>query len=325
MRAVEEIIGERKAGRLRSGPGLTEFCEYLAGKPARQEPEVFLPPEELAAEFRRFFCLPTPVRPCLEALCKRLGIVLTPHGNGADPDAAVAFDEEKQRWELYVRFDAGPRQSLSVFQELYKVIWSECRQRSARWRYEGIATMMQRRASQEFAFAVVLPPETLVSQAMACGLNPWSLATRFMTSPGACAHRLLRHLHLPFPYFQAHLNFRPDTPLQSHLFFAEQGVRAEVWRKGVKRAIGESRDAWPEMEALARRFPRRGQILEAEGLLFESIRSGTSRRTTTDRLAGIVLPGPVSVVMRPNGTAQSQLFVQVVPERYGPILWEEQM
>jgi len=117
VRAVEEIIGERKCRRLRSGPGMAEFCDHLASRSARQEDGPPPAPEELAAEFRRFFCVPTPVRPYVEAICERLGIVLVPHGNGNDPDAAVAFDEEKRCWELYVRFEAGSRQSLCVCQE----------------------------------------------------------------------------------------------------------------------------------------------------------------------------------------------------------------
>lgn len=284
---------------------------------------MYLSPEEMAAEFRRFFCVPTPVSPCLEALCARLGITLVSHGNGNDPDAAVAFDEETQRWELYIRFDADSRLSLRVFQELFKVVWSELCHRTAWWQDGGIDSPMRRRAAQAFAFAMVLPTEVFVSQAIACGLNPWSLATRFLTSPGACAYMLLRHMHLPCPYFYAHLNFRPVAPQQTQMRFAEQGVKAEVWRKGRKRAVGAPRSNWPEMEALAAGFPRMGRIFEAEGVLFDSIRSCKPGYAVVDRLAGVVLSRPVYVVARPNGTARSQMFVQVVPEAYGPILWEE--
>ncbi|HZT42909.1 MAG TPA: hypothetical protein VFA07_12145 [Chthonomonadaceae bacterium] len=324
MRSVEELIGKHMQRRPAAERSLLEFCDYLAEAlhPARREraPSV----EDVVHAFRQFWRVPVPVGPYLEELCRKMGVAFLRHENIAGIDACSDFDGETQRWEIYVRSDVGLREGLCVLREVFKILSRQAYE-SVSWWSDWLAagqTASANRLASRFAYAVVLPPKQFGEAALTHGLNPWTLATCFLTTPGACFFALTRTLRLPAPYFQAHLNFRPPTPEQTRLCFTNESVQAQVWRKSLSRVYGRPGEQWPEMEALAAGFPATGRILEADGMLLEAIRSCRSVMETTDHLAGIKLPHPVCVVARPNGMAQSQMFVQAVPHDYAGLLME---
>jgi hypothetical protein len=325
MRSVEELIGRPT----RRGPvaerTLLEFCGFLAEAlhPAcrAHSPSV----EDIAHAFRQFWRVPVPVGPHLEELCRKMDVALLRHDNIAGLDACSDFEMERQRWEIYVRSDVGIREGLCILREVFQILSRQACE-SISWWSDWLAAghnLSADRLASRFAYAVVLPPQPFREEAVAHGLNPWTLATRFLTTPGACFFALTRAMRLPAPYFQAHLNFRPPAPEQTRLFFIEQSVQAQIWRKSLSRAYGSAGKRWLEMEALAAGFPAMGRILEADGLLLEAIRSCRPLMETADRLAGIPLPHPVCIVARPNGMAQSQMFVQAVPHDYAGLLMED--
>ncbi|HLV78699.1 MAG TPA: hypothetical protein VKT32_00415 [Chthonomonadaceae bacterium] len=325
MRSVEELIGDHTRRSPVAEQTLAAFCgalEQTLHPVCRERPPTV---EDIAHAFRQFWRVPVPVAPHLETLCRAMNVALYRHDNIAGLDVCSDFETETQRWEIYVRSDVGMREGLCVLREIFRILsrqayesvswWSD-------WLAAGRAESANRLASR-FAYAVALPPQTFEEAALAHGLNPWTLAARFMTTPGACFFALTRFLRLPAPYFQAHLNFRPPAPEQTRLIFIEQSVQAQVWRKSLSRSPGRADARWPEMQALAAGFPAAGRLLEADGFLLESIRACQPLLETTTRLAGISLPHPICVAARPNGLAQSQMFVQAVPEAYAGVLMDD--
>lgn len=325
MRSVEELIGKPRLRRAELQSSLGAFCDYLAEAlhPARcgKAPAV----EAVADAFRQFYRLPVPVGPRLSALCETAGIALIRHGNVADRDVCSDFNGETQQWEIYLRADVGLRESLCLLRELFTILSCEAHERISWWQdwLVGIRRTSTMRPTDRFAYAVVLPSKPFYEQAIVYGLNPWTLATRFLTTPGACFFALTRALRLPVPYFQAHLNFRPPAPDQTRLFFEEESVQAEIWRKSFCRVSGRGGSAWPGMQALAASFPPTGRRLEVAGVLFQAIKTCRPLLATIDRIAGRALPEPVCLVARPNGAAQSQMFLQAVPCGWEGILLDD--
>jgi hypothetical protein len=319
MKAVEELIGISSRHAPADGRNLEIFCDHLAQRLPREQggaPAI----ADVAAAFRQFYRLPIPVAPHLDALLKTLGITLVRHGNPSDPDACSDFHAEAQRWEIFVRFDLGLRETLCLLQEVFHILHGIALERIPWWEDLMLGIPRRRYAAETFAYAVALPPVLFLPQALCGGLDIWSLATQFATTPGACFHALARGLRLPFPYFQALLDFRPELCGQQELFFAEQGVRAQVWQKCLKRPMGREAGAWPEMMAAARAFPRMGQTMEVEGLLYRAIKTGEPLWELCAELGGMRLPRPVCLAARPNGAARSRMFVQIVPAEYTDIL-----
>ncbi|HLK57357.1 MAG TPA: hypothetical protein VKU00_12380 [Chthonomonadaceae bacterium] len=319
MRAIEELIGDRVRRAPIAGRTLDIFCDHLAQQlsPEQGAPQTV---DDVAAAFRRFYQLPVPVAPHLEPLLETLGIGLTRHGNAADPNACSDFHADAQRWEIFVRYDLGRQESLALLREVFHILHRIGTERIPWWE-EGMAGRERpRRAAAAFAYAVALPPALFLPQALCGGLDLWSLAAHFVTTPGACFHALARGLRLPFPYFQALLNFRPELHGQQELFFAERGVRAQVWKKCLKRPVGRGIGAWPEMTAAAQAFPRIGRNTEVDGLLYQAIKTGEPQCALTEEMGGLRLPRPVCLAARPNGTARSQMFVQIVPAEYADLL-----
>jgi hypothetical protein len=324
LRSVEELI-ERSRRAKPARRTLEEFCGYLGETFAPSHRRLLPSVEEIAQEFRQFFQLPVPVAPALKTLLESLNIALIPHGNSRDPDACASYDTETQRWEILIRFDVGKRESLCILRELWLILFAYSGHRVPWWEAWSaeMGIVRPRTVADRFACAVVLPPPIFPERALECGLNPWTLANRFLTTPGACCYALLRQMRLPFPYFQALLNFCPDPPQQTRLFFQENSVKAEVWKKGIRRVYGRAAGNWPEMEALGVAFPRAGSIVEVDGGLYRAIKACFPTVERTASLVGVQLPKPVCVVARPNGTAQSQMFVQAVPCGHEEVLLDE--
>lgn len=329
MKTLQTIQNEiiKPAVNKAAGEAMETFCRYIAWylRPDQDRPARTL--EDLVTTLRGRFKLTLPIVPQLTKFLAELGIEMIwfEQQENVNVDGFYSYDSPSQRWQIHIPSGLSIFEPRAILHETFEIFFWRCYHTIEwfpQWAIDNKILDPHEKAD-EFAFLMMLPRQKFCNLAHKMDCDLWQLASRCNVHPSPCFNAISRYMKFSYPFFHLRLNFgaKPDQPTMQ---FDDNYLQAKIIGKACKYPKDESlgsdwenvapevREKWLLMDHFGA-FRPKGEFLDIPSTDVTAIALARQETVTaeTDRVAGCLLDGSVSVIARPG--EKSQVYVQVIP------------